>query len=58
MRHRCGSVADVFTSAVSMVLGLALTLAAFGGSSGCTFQIMGPVFLYFFQKFPKFSFWG
>jgi len=28
------------------------------GSSGCTFQFMRPVFLYFFQKFPKFRFRG
>jgi len=25
------------------------------GSSGCAFQFMGLVFLYFFQKFPNFS---
>ena len=28
------------------------------GCSGCMFQFMGPHFLYFFQKFTTFMFWG
>jgi len=38
-----------------MVFGSALTLATFAlVLSGCMFQFIGLLFLYFFQKFPNF----
>jgi len=42
-----------FKSAVPMVFGSPLTLATyvFVVVTGCTFQFMGPVFLYFFKTF-------
>jgi len=52
-QHRPGSIADAFTFAVPMVFGsVALTLMTFVlVVTGCTFQLMGPVFLNSFQKF-------
>jgi len=40
-----------------MCIGLPIILATyvFIVVTGCTFQFMGPVFLYFFQNFPNFS---
>jgi len=41
-----------------MVFGLHLTLVTFifVVVTGCMFQFMGPLFLYFFQNFPNFQF--
>jgi len=52
--HRPGSVADVFMSAVPMVLGLALTVMTFVlVVVVALFHSMGSVFLYFFKSFQS-----
>jgi len=47
-------------SAVLMVFGLPLTLATyvFVVVTACTFRFVGPLYIYFFQNFPKFYFRG
>jgi len=52
-QHHRGSVTDV-CCANGFRFGSHLGDFYFG-SGGCTFKLMGPLFLYFFQKFPNFS---
>jgi len=49
-----------FKSTMLIVVGLLLILApcAFVTVTACTFQFVGPVFIYSFQNFPNFSFRG
>jgi len=44
----------LFMSAVPMVFSLALAVATFVKPSACTFQSMGSLFLYLFQKITNF----